>query len=305
MPNMENIHIDVMLGNISIAYKNEGFVAEQIFPIVPVKKDSDKYGVYGKENFRIDESLVADKTPTKEIGWNITQESYQTQDYGYHALISNKEKLNADKPINLRIDTTEMITEKIKLGREKRVLDIIFDNTKITQTSALTTTNKWSDYDDSDPGANFITAKNAIKLATGKNPNVAVLTEDVYNTLVEHPYFIEKIKYSMKGIVTADLMAQVWGLKKVLVSGTLYESATEGQTSSLARTNTKKALFCYVNPKPGLKTLTLGYTLQSKKPVVTGWHDRSRRSDVIEVIETTDEKLVAAACGYLFTTVIA
>ena len=44
-PGVHDVHIDGPLGNISIAYKNTQYLADQVFPVVPVAKQSDKYFV--------------------------------------------------------------------------------------------------------------------------------------------------------------------------------------------------------------------------------------------------------------------
>lgn len=44
-PTKSSVHIDSAMSNISIAYRNENYIAEQIFPNVPVQHQSDKYFV--------------------------------------------------------------------------------------------------------------------------------------------------------------------------------------------------------------------------------------------------------------------
>ena len=41
MPELAEIHIDVALTNLSVAYINEDYVADRVFPVVPVEKRSD------------------------------------------------------------------------------------------------------------------------------------------------------------------------------------------------------------------------------------------------------------------------
>ena len=44
-PTMSDVHIDAALSELSIAYKNKSFIADQVFPLVTVEKQSDKYYV--------------------------------------------------------------------------------------------------------------------------------------------------------------------------------------------------------------------------------------------------------------------
>ena len=50
-PTYQQVHIDGPLTNISIAYRNPVYIAEQIFPSVPVQKISDKYFIYTKADW--------------------------------------------------------------------------------------------------------------------------------------------------------------------------------------------------------------------------------------------------------------
>ena len=45
MPTLHDVHIDGPLSNVSIAYKNENYIADQVFPALAVAKKSDKYFV--------------------------------------------------------------------------------------------------------------------------------------------------------------------------------------------------------------------------------------------------------------------
>ena len=40
-PTYQQIHTDVPLTNISIAYKNKTYIADQVFGLVPVQRQSD------------------------------------------------------------------------------------------------------------------------------------------------------------------------------------------------------------------------------------------------------------------------
>ena len=54
-PTTRDVHSNVALSNISIAYKNMDYIAERIFPRVPVQKKSDFYYTFDKGAFFRDE----------------------------------------------------------------------------------------------------------------------------------------------------------------------------------------------------------------------------------------------------------
>ena len=52
MPNRSDMHIDKALTNMSVKYLQDtaNFVADKVFPIVGVQKQSDRYFMYKKED---------------------------------------------------------------------------------------------------------------------------------------------------------------------------------------------------------------------------------------------------------------
>ena len=43
MPQSNEVHIDAALTNLSVGYQNPAFIADRLAPVVPVRKQSDKY----------------------------------------------------------------------------------------------------------------------------------------------------------------------------------------------------------------------------------------------------------------------
>mgnify|MGYP001583108182 FL=1 len=75
-PTARQSHIDTALTNISIGYRNAQYIAEQIFPAVPVGKQSDKFFTFTKADFFRDEAGVrAPGTRAARVAYNISTDS--------------------------------------------------------------------------------------------------------------------------------------------------------------------------------------------------------------------------------------
>jgi hypothetical protein len=206
----------------------------------------------------------------------------------------------------MEVDTTEVLTDALIRAREKRVADIAFSSGSITTGSTLTGSDQWSDFAGSDPLGDIETAMITVKGASGRVPNVVVVGEQVMSKLRNHPDLLERIKYTQKGVVTADLLASLLpGNPKVLVGDLMYDSSTEGDSESLGYIWGKHALVAYVESSPGIKKMSLGYQFYSEDRTASKWREDKIRADRIEVSEVSDEKLVSASCGYLFTNAVA
>jgi hypothetical protein len=295
MPEPENVHIDQILTNISIQYRNAAYVGLEIMPVVPVKKRSDIYYIYDStaDRFRIPQTLRAPKTDSKTVDWKVTTDGYVCEEHALNDLIDDDERDNADKPLNLEVDTVEFLTDILQLGLEMRIKDMLESSL-----SAHAPDPKWDVYDTSDPIADIEAGKSAIHAAIFREPNILLLGKAVYDQLKHHPKLLERIKYSQKGVITTDLMASLFEVGKVIIGGAGYNTAKEGKAESLAYLWGKNAILAYVEPNPGLKKFSLGYVFQSQKFQTRRARLETKHSDWFEVGDKEIAKIVSASCGY-------
>ena len=94
---------------------------------------------------------------------------------------------------------------------------------------------------------------------TGYKPNVLLLSPSAFNALKNHDDILDRIRYTQKGIVTADLLATLFEVDKVLVGWGVVNSAAKGTAADVDFIMGKHALLCYANPRPALKKPSAGY----------------------------------------------
>ena len=74
------VHIDQPLTNLTIAYLQDqsNFIADKVFPVVGVDKQSDKYYIYDRDNMNRagDVKKLAPRTEVNRIGMSLSQDSY-------------------------------------------------------------------------------------------------------------------------------------------------------------------------------------------------------------------------------------
>jgi hypothetical protein len=303
-PTEKDVHTDSVLSGVSIKYTNDELIADQVLPVVPVKKESDLYYIYTR-NWKLPQSKRAAGADANEVEWNLSTSTYTTEEYALKDLIPDRVRSNADNPLDMDVDTTENLTELVQLGREKRVADIVFGAANYgAQTSALAGANQWDDYAGSDPIGDVRDAKAIVHAASGKMPNTMVIGYQAYLKLLDHPDILERIKYTQRGLITADLLASLFEVDKILVGKALYDTTQEGVAESLSYIWGKSVALIYSQPSPGLKKVSFGYQFQSRGFRTKKWREEGRDGDFVETGEIRDEKLVAAATGYLYTTVV-
>lgn len=269
MPQVPNLgHIDRALTNISVAYQQgaNAFIADKIFPIVPVQKRSDVYFQYSKEDMFRDEVQERGRGAESVGGnWNAElKDPYYCRRYAYHYDITEEERANYDQPLNVERDTVEWLTAKMLLNREMRFVDTFFKEGVWGKDMKGGT-----DFDKfNDATADPVVAINDIMLemagSTGVKPNFMIMSPDVFYALKQHEAIIDRIKYTQKGIVTADLIASLFEIDNIYVPWGVVNDSPQTPNYSEEHDNTQfiykgRILVGHRAMRPSLKTPTAGY----------------------------------------------
>lgn len=309
MPLVKDIHVDAVLTNISLAMSNDDMlVAPKVWPIVPVKKDSDVFFEYDKSNLRADVDDWAPKTKAREVNWNVSSRGYKVDRHALQELVEDDEKQNQDSPIDVMADSASMLTEKLMIRREKRLAAVLNDAASYLggMDIPLAVADRWDNFSSatSDPSDDVALARGLIHAQIGKGPNVMVLPTQIYEKVREHPKVMDRIKYTQVGVITPQLLQTLFDIERVIVSGGIENTANEGQADSLSYIWGKSVYIGYVAPRPALRQMSWGYHIQSQALVTDRWRDEERKGDVVRVSFKDVPKLVTKGAGFRYTTVI-
>lgn len=309
-PLKSDIHIDVALSNISVRYSNDQLVGEKLFPPIPTDKDSNKWFVYGTENLRTFGDDRAPGNAAQEVEWTVSTSSFSTSEHALSDYVPDEIRNNADAPLNINVDTTEMLTDMILLRHEYSVATTATTTSNYgnSQTKDLSAAGnkQWDDFTGSDPLEDVRSARSTIHSQIMRNPNLMIIGKQVFEALKNHPKILERIKYSQLGIVTTDLLEALFEVDEVVVAGAVYQNSTEGATKTTAYVWGKNVILAYNQPNAGVKSLTFGKTFRKVGFRQTRtWRDDRRKADAIEVADKYAIQVVVNTAGFLFQNVIA
>lgn len=268
MPKMQNAHIDRAMTNISVAYLQDAsnFVADKVFPIVPVKRQSDVFYTYNKGDFMRDEAQLRGAASESAGGdYGVEASSpYYCRKHAFHKDVTPEERANYDEPLDADMDATDFVSQKMLIRREMAWTDTFF-KTGVwgTEYEGATAASEgklvhW-DSPTSTPIQDITGAAVNMASTTGYKPNTLLLSPKAFNALKNHDDILDRIRYTQKGIVTTDLLATLFEVDKVLVGWGVVNSAAKGTTDDVDFIMGKHALLCYSNPRPALKKPSAGY----------------------------------------------
>lgn len=324
-PTTSDVHVNGPLTSISVAYMQaeSAFIANQVFPNIPVAKQSDLYFTYDRGTFNSDD--MKERAPGTEAeggGYTMNADAnYYARQYSFKHDIPDPVRANSDVPHSPDRAATEFVSRKALIRRERIFATNYFATSiwtygKTGQASADSTHVKFWDDTTSTPIVDVRVGKQVVLESTGFMPNTLVLGRKVYDFLCDHPSFLDRIKYGQNNAVparvTLEAMAALFEVNRVFVMDAIYNTAKKGQTASHAFIGGKHALLCYVAPAPGIMVPSAGYTFSW-----TGMFGNSQlgsrirqyrleqiQSDRVEIDSCFDMKLVSADLGYFFTSVV-
>jgi len=273
-PTVADVHVAAALTQIATAYfQDESFyIADKVFPLVPVQHQTDVYFVWSKGDFFRDEAQQrADATESAGTGVNLTTATYSAKVWALHQDIGPQIRANADPAIDIDVTSTRVLMQKLLIRRDRFFMTKFMVTgvwaTDATGTAggtpATTTPPFWDDDANGDPFSDIAFAVTTILANTGYMANTLTLSWNVYQALRKHPLVIDRIKYTSPayaGTINETLLAQSFDINRVVVSKAVFNSAGENLAASMAFVMGKHALVTYSAPAPGLMLPTAGYT---------------------------------------------
>lgn len=310
-----DLHIDTPLTNLVIGFEPKDFIVDQIYPMVQVDKQSNKFYKWDKgEFFRIPNTHRAPMTKGNEVVFNVSSDSYFANNFSIRHKESWEAMTNADKVLKSREKRVRALKNILMLDWEDRVARQITSGSNLGSFTTLSGTAQWSDYDNSDPVSDVEVGKDAVRATTGMDANVMIMGRSVFRKLVHHPDIIERIKYVQKGLVTADIMAALFEIPKILVGKTIKNTGEEGHTDSFTDVWGKHVVIARITdgPEPDGRDPSLGYTFRWNAPLLNGqpmaaevWNDPDGGNfENRRVMFYQDEKLTATELGYQITNAV-
>lgn len=325
-PTPKDVHKDSYLTGISVGYSNPMFIADMVFPNVPVVKQSDYYFKFLKGAwFRNEARVRGPGAKAARGGYPVTSATYSCQERAFAHPVPIELINNADQVVRPFETGVRFATQKVMLAKE------------IAVASACMTSSNWTTNDDvaagwvADSNSTFIedilAKKETIRQLIGVYPNRLIMDAKTFKTIKQTPDVLDRIKYSgtqgRPADVTTQTIAQLFELDWVGIGGAIKSDAeevvagTDFNAVDIWEVNATKgsALLYYCEPQPALDVPSAGYVFNWKGAEspedsqvesdlyrsVRYWWDQDTKSYIIEASESFDAQVVCPDAGCLFT----
>lgn len=320
------VHIDQPLTNLTIAYAQDqnAFIADKVFPVVGVERQSDKYYIYDRDNMNRtgDVKALAPRTEVNRIGMSLSTDSYFADVYGLGMDFDEQTLANEDAALDIRSAGAQTLTNRLLIHREEQFADTFFKAGVWGTDNTLTGTSQWSDYTNSTPIQAVTAARRAMQLASGGfKPNCMVVGKEVRDKLINHPDILARLNggatVTNTALITDAKLAEIFEVESFYVMEAVSNASAEGVAESNGFIGGKHALLVHKAPNAGLMTPMAGGTFAWNNipsannlgiTVESYSDDALKRMQVAEHIQVKmayDMKVTGADLGYLFVNAVA
>jgi len=304
--------IDPILTNVVQGFRHPTNVGMALFPTVPVQASGGQVIEFGREDFRLYNTVRAPGDNVPSIQFGHVGKPFALENHALDAKVPREHQrdANAVPGIDLLTRASNRVLNVMHLGLEKQQADLARDAANYASSNKVTLsgTDQFSDLDDSDPAGVIQDAVNAIQAQAATDPNVIVLGRAVFNVLKHHPALTDKIKHTQVGVVTTDLLASFFDVPQVLVGKAKYLD----DAGSFVDVWGKDIIVAYAPELPdSMEQPSYGYTYTLEEssllhPIAeqAEW-DRESRSWMAGISYERAPVLSGISSGYLITDAVA
>ena len=317
-----DVHFDQTLTNLAIAYvqNQQNFVAARVFTSAPVTKQSDRYWIFNRaEMNRAEMQLRAPGTESAGVIRTLSSDTYFANIRALHEDIADPTRANTDPGINLDAQATEYLMFQGLLTREVHFSSTFMASGVWTNEYGGVAASpgggsllQWNDAN-STPIEDVRARSTEMQLDSGGfRPNKLVLGQQVEDALVNHPDFVERVKYSgsnaAPAIVNRAAMAALFGVEEVLVMAGVKNTANQGATEVNAFIGGKDALLLYAPNTANFAMATAGVVFNWTGYLggspdgtrISSFRMEQLKSDRVEAEMAWDMKKTGADLGVFF-----
>jgi len=294
---------DPVLTELAYGYDNAEMACEALFPVVNVDKEGGKIPLFGKEKFRIYETLRALRAKSNRIQpSDIGDLDIILDEHDLEYPIDYREDEEASFP--LRAHANDVVTEGIQLRREKYCADLAQNAANYAASNKITLsgTSQFTDGTNSDPEGVVSDAHDAIRKKIGKKANTMVIGESSWRVLKRHPQLRGLLSTNTKRLVRIEDLKDIFEVQNIVIGLSMFEPEIGDQMADIWSDN---IVMAYVpTADKSMRTMykpSYGYTLRKKGSLIV---DARTEDGKVEIIRQTDiyrPYLLGAEGGYLIS----
>lgn len=301
-----------------LAMNEAGFIWNQVLPVTEVAKGTGTFGIIPLEQ------LLQQRNTLRSPGGNyargnftFTTSTFACVEHGAEEPVDDREAQLYAEYFDAELIAGMRAAHAVRLNAERRVADAVFNATTWNGASLTTgITHEWDDATNATPVDDVFAARAKVYDNSGVWADTLICNYKVFLNLLKCDQVIERIESagagsaSRAGQITAEMLAQVFNLRKIIVGGGSRNNANEGLAASPVQIwSDEYAMVCKTADSNDFREPCIGRTFHwsedgsSVNGTVETYRDEAVRSDIVRVRHDVDEKIIYPELGHLLSNI--
>lgn len=305
-----DLHLSQLLNQMAMGYTPQGIIADKIFPIVRVGKQTDAYAIFSRqEALTIESTVRAPGTEARKISRSVTSGTYFAKNYALKADLVLEDRVNADAVYASQLvgGRAKYVLNKLMLDWDRRVSLLVNSTSNVG--SSATVSSAWNGA--GAPLINLWTAIDNSKYRTGYRPNQLVFGTKAWDSF-SRDSTVRNLIFGINnggGYPSLEQVQKLFQIERAMIGNALYSSANEAQPETVAVVYPDNVLASYCPAAPSVDDPSFGYSFRWAAPGIPEMtiemhpYDEKIKSDEIEAGYYQDEKITGSEYGFLVTAV--
>lgn len=293
--------IDPILTNVAQGYRQPDLVGMNLFPTVPVMVSGGQIIEFDRTAFR---KYNARRTPgsgTRRIEFGYSGKPFALVQDSLEGKVPFEHMRDAARvpgiDLGSRAVNGTMKVLRLALENDQATLATDAANYDAGHKVALAGATKWSAATGT-PTDDIETAREAIRASIGVYPNVLLLSAVAFKAAKTNANVINRFKYTGRDSITAEMLANLWDIQKVVVGGAITFSDADA-ASDVWGNNAVLAYVALGSQTQEEPSFGYTYTLEGNPFAEQPYQDRNAKSWIYPVTYERSPVLSGITGGYL------
>jgi hypothetical protein len=278
------------------------FIGTKVLPIFPTKKKASIFPAITRE------SITRDADTKRAPRGNYNRDSFQAKDRQYaceeHGLegpLDDSEREMYASDFDSELTTVQIVTRRVLQAQEKRIASAVFDTATFSGADLFTdySAEPW-DNASSDVIAQVREVREKVRKNCGIDPGTLIMSKANIDRLLANAGIKGAIQYVAR-LTEAEILnalADILGIKKIVVGKGIYNSAKEGKAFKGADIwSGDYAMVAVIGEGQRLSDPSMGRTFlwtgdSPENATVEQYRDDAARSDIFRVRQHVDEMII-------------
>ncbi len=307
-----------MMFEFDVEMDRLGFIANSMAPVFEAAEQNGTLGVVRLKDLRQTPTTGRDNRGNySRVDFKFDDETYATKENGLEMPIDQRRSKIYRNWFDFEVASTAITLNMVLRAYEMRVAALIHNTTTFTGDRTTAITHEWNDHTNATPLLDVMTAKLAVWGETGIYPDTLQINKRQFDNLRNVDEITTKIASSGAGetikpaMVTREILANCFDLKSIVVADSSKDTALEGQDVSIAQIWSDEYAMLFKGAstsrieEPTLaRTIHWGEDGSTISGSIEAYFEDQSRGDVVRVRHDTQERVMYADLGHLFSNVI-